>query len=364
MPLWGNTSTQAGPYGPTPLSGADPTRRPAHASRRRPTMWIVAAAAALLLLVGGGGVAAMALTGDDDKKNDTNASAGDGKGDGSNAIQPDGGGAKVGNGGAAQAGTYKVDRTVWYQGLKFTVKTVSYDPAAKENPLTMDITVENTGTDGQDNVRYTEVFFAYEGAITEGRVEEVQSLPGRATSNGKFVFEPDKPVTDLRKGELSVGRADTVQPKIPFGDLAKTTTLEPRKVAGPVEEKRSGVLGMKLIQCEQRADYPADHQQAKKDYMFVVCVVDLKSYKQSIYDHGVWKSNYLLKLPDGTTTAPERVDTALLGQNEQKQGVPLSFTIRWPAPGAYAFQFYDAGRLGNDPPDAERPVVEVPMTLT
>ena len=27
-------------------------------------------------------------------------------------------------------------------------------------------------------------------------------------------------------------------------------------------------------------------------------------------------------------------------------------------------EFYDAGRLGNEPPDGQRPVVEVPMTLT
>lgn len=178
------------------------------------------------------------------------------------------------------------------------------------------------------------------------------------------MFEPEKPVSDLRKGELSIGGDDTVQPKIPFGDLEKTVTLEPKTVSGPVDEKRSGVLGMKLVRCEQRADYPAEHQQAKKDHLMVACVVDLKSYKQGIYDHGVWKNNFLLKLPDGTTTAPERIDSVILDQNEQKQGVPLAFTIRWPAPGPYVLQFYDAGRLGNEPPDAGRPVVEVSMTLT
>jgi hypothetical protein len=208
------------------------------------------------------------------------------------------------------------------------------------------------------------VFFTYDGAITSGRVEEVESLPGRATSNGTFVFEPRKPVTDLRKGELSIGGDDTVQPKIPFGDLDRTTTLEPKKVAGPVDEQRSGVLGMKLVECEQRADFPAEHKQAKKDFMMVVCVVDLKSYKQSIYDHGVWKSNFRLKLPDGTTTGPELMKAVLLDQNDLEQGAPMNFVVRWPAPGAYVLQFYDAGRLGNEAPDAERPIKEVPMTLT
>jgi hypothetical protein len=154
-----------------------------------------------------------------------------------------------------------------------------------------------------------------------------------------------------------------VQPRIPFGDLDKTVTLEPKKVAGPTAELRSGVLGMKLVQCEQRADNPYEHDQAKKDYMMVVCTVDLKSYKQSIYDHGVWKTNFLLKLPDGTTTGPEKINGPGLDSNEQQQGVPLNFVIRWPAPGAYSFQFYDAGRLGNEPPAADRPIVEVPMTL-
>ncbi|WP_204006603.1 Hsp70 family protein [Virgisporangium aurantiacum] len=353
MPLWGDTSAYGAPGLP------DPTRRPAAPPRRRPIGWIVAAAAALVLLAGGGAVAAKMLTDDGDKGRDTGSNS-----TGTGGIQPQGGGAKVGDGGAAQTGTYKVDRAVFYQGLKVTVKTVSYDPAVKDNPLSMDVTIENLGTDGQDNVRYTEVYFTYDGAITEGDVKEVQSLPGKATTNGKFVFKPEKQVTDLRKGELSIGRDDVVQPKIPFGDLDKTVTLEPKKVAGPVDEKRSGVLGMKLNQCEQRVDYPAEHQQAKKGYMMVVCDADFKSYKQSIYDHGVWKGNLRLKLPDGTTTSPDQLNAVLLNQGDLEQGVPFNFIIRAPAPGAYVLQFYDAGRLGNEPVAADRPLVEVPMTLT
>lgn len=362
MPLWGNNTTSwPGQQGQAAFGAPglpDATRRPAAPARRRPIGWIVAAAAALVLLAGGGAVAAKMLTADDKEKSNDSSSTGSG------AIQPQGAGAKVGDGGAAQAGTYKVDRTVWYQGLKVTVKTVSYDPAIEDKPLSMDVTIENLGTDGQNNVRYTDVFFAYDGAITEGRVEEVQSLPGKATTNGKFVFDPEKAVTDLRKGELSVGGDDVVQAKIPFGELDKTVTLEPKKVAGPVAEQRSGVLGMKLNQCEQRADYPAEHKQAKKGYMMVVCDVDFKSYKQSIYDHGVWQSNLRLKLPDGTTTSPDQLNAVLLNQNDLEQGVPFNFVIRWPAPGAYVLQFYDAGRLGNEAVAADRPLVEVPMTLT
>jgi hypothetical protein len=376
MPLWGNASaTQAGPpYGQAPYGGPawygapgmpDPTRRHAQAARRSPVRWIVAAAAALVLLGGVGAVTAVMLAGDDNDAGGNPAAQGGGTGKNgdANQIQP-ANGAKLGDGGAAQSGTYTVNKTVWYQGLKVTVKTVSYDQANVDKPLSMDVSVENVGTDGQNNVRYTEVYFASDGTITEGRVEEIQSLPGKATSNGTFVFKPQKAVTDLRKGELSIGGADEVQPKIPFGDLTKTVALEPKKVAGPVDEQRSGVLGMKLNQCEQRADYPAKHHQAKKDYMMVVCDVDLKSYKEGIYDHGVWESNFRLKLPDGTTTSPEQFNAVLLSSNDLEQGVPLSFVIRWPASGAYVLQFYDAGRLGGDPPDDARPIKEVPMTLT
>jgi hypothetical protein len=240
---------------------------------------------------------------------------------------------------------------------------VSYDPASQDKPLSMDVTVENLSTEGYNNVRYIESYFAYDGAFTQGRVEELQSLPGKATSNGTFVFKPEKPVTDLRKGELSIGGDDETQAKIPFGDLDKTVTLEPKKIAGPVDEQRSGVLGMKLNQCEQRADYPAKHEQAKKGFMMVVCDVDLKSYKEGIYDHGVWETNFRLKLPDGTSTGPEQFNAVLLSSNDLKQGVPFSFVVRWPAAGAYALQFYDAGRLGGEAPDGTRPIKEVPMTL-
>jgi hypothetical protein len=161
---------------------------------------------------------------------------------------------------------------------------------------------------------------------------------------------------------LSIGRSDTVQPVVPFGDAAGTVALDPKKVAGPVGEVRTGVLGWTITSCEQRADFPTEHEQTRKDSYMVVCVFDVKSYKDSIYDHGVWKGNFRLKLPDGTTVAPEEYTPVLLDKGEQARDVPVGFHIRWPAPGAYVLQVYDAGRLGNEQPGANN-LAEVPMTL-
>jgi hypothetical protein len=124
-----------------------------------------------------------------------------------------------------------------------------------------------------------------------------------------------------------------------------------------------GVLTFTISYCEQRADFPAMHRQAAKNSYLVVCVLDIRDNKNSIYDHGVWDSNFRLKLPDNTVVAPKMWDTVLLNYNDVARDKPVGFEIRWPAPGRYALQVLDAGRLGNEPPPPGG-LAELPLTLS
>ena len=75
------------------------------------------------------------------------------------------------------------------------------------------------------------------------------------------------------------------------------------------------------------------------------------------------QSNFRLKVPDGTVVAPKMWDSVLLNYNEQARDQPVGFAIRWPAPGAYALQVLDAGRIGNEQPPPGG-LAEMPITLT
>jgi hypothetical protein len=369
VPLWASPAPSGGPNGPGGPGGPafGPYAGPTGPGRRRSSSggvkWILVGVVAFLLLAGGGAVAAVKLASGDDKDN---------RSSGQNNQPGDGGVNNDGNQqgtpqppGPGKAGQVTVNGTVWYGGTKVTIETVSYDPNAEKDHVQVAVQIENVATENLSNVGYnTDLYLGYDGTILKGSNDDLNSLPGQAKVKGTYTFDVDKPIADLKKAEITVGDADSVQAKVPIGDPKKATTLEPKKLLGPTSEVRSGVLGFKVIQCEQRADFPPDHLQSKKDFTMVVCVFDLKSYKTGNSNHGVWDSNYRLKLPDGTVTAPDRYDSQILDPQDLKQGIPLNFNVKQPVAGTYSLQVYDAGSLGGEQPSADRPIQEWPLTLT
>jgi hypothetical protein len=275
--------------------------------------------------------------------------------------QPTGGTATAGGGtGAAQR--VDIHKTVWYGGKKFTLNTATYDRTASK-PLQVDVSVENLAAKPDDSTSGTRVFFAVDGHITAGQLDGISTLPATSTVKGTLDFRPQQPIANLRSGSISIGDSDTAQAVVPLGDGAPVTTLEPKRVGGPATYT-VGVLTFTVHYCELRGDFPARHIQAPSGSMLVVCDIDVKDNKNSIYDHGVWPTNFRLKLPDGTVVGPatQMWDDVDLNYNQQANDKPVGFTIRWPAPGAYGFQVLDAGRLGNDPPPPNG-LAELPLTL-
>jgi hypothetical protein len=94
-----------------------------------------------------------------------------------------------------------------------------------------------------------------------------------------------------------------------------------------------------------------------------VCVFDARYNKTSGVNYFVAKEGFRLKLPDGTIVTSEDYNAPLLDPQQQAQDVPIGFTIRWPAPGAYVLQVHDAGSYGNQEPGPGN-LVELPMTLS
>jgi hypothetical protein len=345
VPLWGSPAPQAPP--------------PRQARRGR-VRWVIPAVLALVVVAGCLGVVKVRDWMFNGKRTANSQRTGSGQNGTGNTNNNGGGGAIGGGGGKRQQ--VDVNRAVWYAGKKITLGRATYDPADEE-PLQVDVSMENLATRDDNTLNGLQVYFGADGQNTEGDLKELSTLPGGTTSKGTFSFRLTKPVTNLKAGVLTIGRSDTVQAVVPFGDPKTGLTLEPKKVLPNPVEHTVGVLTFKVTSCEQRADFPAEHKQVKKGSYMVVCLVDVKSNKTSIYDHGVWESAFRLKVPDGTVVAPTDWNTVLLNQNQQERDQPVGFTIRWPAPGAYTLQVLDAGRLGNEPPPPGG-IADIPITLT
>jgi hypothetical protein len=314
---------------------------------RRPGRWrwalVAAALVALLVGAGAGGVAMWQTTGHHSPQQQLAAGA-------TSAA-------------AAATGDQRltINKTVWYRGEKFTLTTATYHATAPI-ALRVEVSVENLGVEPDDSAANTTVYLAADGHITTGRVTGITSLPGGSTVKATLEFRPAQPIANLKSGVISVGASDTAQAVVPLADAARPTTLEPRRVGG-TGQYTVGVLTFTVHYCELRGDFPATHKQAPTGSLLVVCGVDVKDNKNSIYDHGVWSTNFRLKLPDGSVVAPTMWTSLVLNYNQQATDKPVGFTIRWPAPGAYGFQVLDAGRLGNEPPPPNG-LAELPLTLT
>jgi hypothetical protein len=366
VPLWGSTTGPSGPAGAgAPPFGppGGPGRAGARRAGRNNVKWILAAVAAFVVLAGGGAVAATKLLSNDDEPAGNSANQGQNAGDPLGGDVP--GAAETGNGGANQGGGGKqqltVDRTVWYAGKKITVSSAAYDPAA-DNPVQIDVKMENLSAEGDNNARYMPVFLTYDGQSTQGRIDELDELLAKATSKATLLFKPEDPLGNLKAATLTIGDNKTVQAVVPLGDPAKTQAHEPKKIA---DEKAftAGLLDFRFSGCQFRGDFPDRHEQAPTDSYMVYCVFDVKYTKTSGSNYFAAKEGFRLKLPDGTIVTAQHFRPPLMDPQEQARDVPIGFEIRWPAPGAYVLQVHDAGSYGQQGPGPGN-LTEIPMTLS
>jgi hypothetical protein len=72
---------------------------------------------------------------------------------------------------------------------------------------------------------------------------------------------------------------------------------------------------------------------------------------------------HVLRHPVQPGEAPKMWNSIPLNYNDVARDQPVGFQIRWPAPGRYALQVLDTGRLGNESPPPGG-LAELPFTLS
>ncbi len=256
---------------------------------------------------------------------------------------------------AAKSGkqSLKVDKSVWYGGLKLTFGEVTYDPAARQ-PLLAKVLVDNLS--GRDWRPSLPIIFSVDGQQYEGDFVQSTLVGGKQQSRLELAFRVEQLPGGLAAGQFLVGRGSEVQSVLPLG-TAKLVANEPKQVLGP---KKTTVRDLTISwkTCELRGDFVPQHDQAQREHTVLACWLDLQADRHS---HYVGEQHFRLKLPDGTVVGPTRAPNEATGQNKVEADCYLAFQIKWPAAGSYTLQVVDSEH-GGDKTTPEN-IGEVPLTL-
>jgi hypothetical protein len=277
--------------------------------------------------------------------------------DGARGQQPGPTGTGTGAG-KTQAGarvqTAKVNKTVWYAGLKLTFGEARYDAAA-DPQVTVDVNFENLskdpywGGDVKTTFRSGNDFFPGEAVLAA-------DVPAGAKSDGKLVYDVKTLTGSFGEGAFLLGTGTQAQAVVPVGQgvLVDYTPV-------PIVKDKQVVnrdIKVTFTTCELRADFFVKRRQAEKGNRVFSCLMDAQDIggRGPAFGRG---SMYLLKLPDGNTVGPVVDDFRWLSRAIETN-VYVAFTFKWPLPGRYTFQMIN--KTSSEPQTAAN-TTEISFTL-
>lgn len=253
-----------------------------------------------------------------------------------------------------QEQSFSVNQEFWHIG--FRVELGDGMLFATEDQLTkevrylasIDATFENLGTSA---VRFDSdlVIVTPDGNFSQQGPSEIPEVPGGLSAEGTLVFRVDESF-DISSAKLLVGRSDVNQAQVPLGPQGgELVSLEPSEPAPP------GPLSMELVDltfasADLRADKLASNRELESGKLALTLNFDATSRKEGNWS--ILPQDFVLVLPDGTTTAPSASDLASLGGAAGGVDTPdlsVSFLVDAPAAGTYTLRFQPGSWfLGED----------------
>jgi hypothetical protein len=252
--------------------------------------------------------------------------------------------------GPANARSVTVGKTVWYDGLKVTVTTASYDP--DKNVVTAGLQLENqSATDfstGNMDVHLKTGDRTYTGGTGTSN-----SVLGRSSASSVLTFVVNGFTGDLTTAQIIFGRGDQVQAVVPLGE-GTLVANEPKTVISGHKLTASQVT-VTFTTCELRGDYLGalrEAGQADHGQYVLGCTFNAVYTGTFAGGHYFGAEKLRLILPDGTTVSPAHPAVQLLNPSVPVTGVYAGFTFPWPAPGSYVLQLVDRNDA-SDPVTAD-----------
>ena len=237
--------------------------------------------------------------------------------------------------------TIAVNQSFWFAGFRVTVGSATFDPAPDGGSpqVTIDATYENQGTDPA--IFDGTLSLAAGGSFFEPGIGlEIPNVPGLSTGAGTIPFAVDESFS-FDDAVLTIGLAENNQAVIPLGGTGEAVTLEPTTllVTGTAS---GGEVTVEVQGGELRADVPEEHSEIAKGHLALT--LDFAATYTGDFAGGyafAYSGNLALRLPDGTTVAPDEGPIELLRAGTTLPDVSVRFTVNDPPAGTYALVVID-----------------------
>ncbi|MEV4509782.1 Hsp70 family protein [Dactylosporangium sp. NPDC049525] len=341
----GGPATPGGPPNGLPPFGPPPVRRTGSGGGK--TALLVGIALAVVLLLGVGGVVTYRAVSDDKATDNPTVSATGNRGSGNGGTVAGPANTKDAKPGAKQQ-TVEINKAVWYGQVKLTFGKMVYEADADQDPLVVEVQMENLGDDTVQSYG-VRMAFQLDGQEYSGSFKESSQVSGGQKSNFHVSFAVYDPLkVSIGSGTLLIGDGKEAQPKVPLGG-GEVVAYEPVNV---LKDKKLAIHDLEVMfaTCDVRGGYLDFNGQALKDNRVLTCKLDIRyNGKGSQY---IGAEHFRLGLPDGTEVAPKTAPNEAMSSGSENLAPArnLGFQFKY-VPGTYKLRVVDIAGDARKPSD-------------
>src|SRR5262249_25713880 len=221
--------------------------------------------------------------------------------------------------------TREIGKSFWFAGFKVTLgqATLAADSQTGSPSVQIAATFENQGESGASfgNVSLDLASAGNHYQATPG-LDDLPEGPGLATGKGRLTFGVDNRFS-FDDAVLTVGTGAHQQAVVPLGTTGTLTARQPSTLAatGTVNADK---LRVTLTGGQVRADRIRDHTEVDRGKLSLEVTLTTTVIRPSAGGYPLLRDNFTLKLPDGTTVAPnddEHLPTHPLVAHETVKGI-------------------------------------------
>lgn len=234
----------------------------------------------------------------------------------------------------------EINKSVWYSGFKLTLGRAALRTAGRSRVLDVPVMLENQG----DNLVALDkaIYVTSNGRSAELDYDsDLPRVPGRAAGKGGLSFAVGSSFF-LSDAVITLGKSDMAQAVVPLGSSGALEALQPLPVSFTTRTVTAGELSVEVRSGELRADDPRSdrYRQAARGHRILILDFASSSTTAESGTYYIRPANIVVKLPDGTTVAPETIDeSATLAK--PARDFHASYLVNVPVAGSYGLVVND-----------------------
>ncbi|HJP88942.1 MAG TPA: hypothetical protein VJ850_07915 [Candidatus Limnocylindrales bacterium] len=234
--------------------------------------------------------------------------------------------------------TYQLGTTVWYEGLKIEVVSVTATLDQRGGPVEVLLHLENATTEDSSLDGPVSLLI---GTVRADPVRDstVPDMPAGATGAATLSYELQG-ISSIDKAVLEIGSGPLHVARVPLtSEAGSAIVLEPQEIA-LTGNGTSGTLKLTIHKGELRWDLPDWSQELDASLQALTITYDATYSGDFSGGFAFTGDNVALKLPDGTVVRARRdghsQSVELIGAKKTKKGLTSRFEIPAGLTGTFA----------------------------